>query len=84
MRLVIIGGVAAGASAAAKARRCNEEADIILYEMGEEISYATCGLPYYLSGIISKRDELLITTARIFLVSIRKPITDPNDQASIV
>jgi len=66
MRLVIVGGVAAGASAAAKARRCNEEADIILYEMGEDISYATCGLPYYLSGIISKRNHLLVTSAKFF------------------
>ena len=66
MKLVIVGGVAAGASAAAKARRCSEEADIILYEMGGDISYATCGLPYYLSGIISKRDDLLITSAKFF------------------
>lgn len=66
MKLVIVGGVAAGASAAAKARRCNEEADIILYEMGADISYATCGLPYYLSGIISKRNDLLITSAQFF------------------
>jgi NADPH-dependent 2,4-dienoyl-CoA reductase/sulfur reductase-like enzyme/rhodanese-related sulfurtransferase len=66
MKLVIVGGVAAGASAAAKARRCNEEADIVLYEMGADISYATCGLPYYLSGIISKRKHLLITSAKFF------------------
>jgi NADPH-dependent 2,4-dienoyl-CoA reductase/sulfur reductase-like enzyme/rhodanese-related sulfurtransferase len=66
MKLVIVGGVAAGASAAAKARRCNEEADIVLYEMGADISYATCGLPYYLSGIISKRDHLLITSVKFF------------------
>ncbi|MBW1743096.1 MAG: FAD-dependent oxidoreductase [Deltaproteobacteria bacterium] len=66
MKLIIVGGVAAGASAAAKARRCNEEADIVMYEMGEDISYATCGLPYYLSGIISKRNDLLITSAKFF------------------
>jgi NADPH-dependent 2,4-dienoyl-CoA reductase/sulfur reductase-like enzyme len=66
MKLVIVGGVAAGASAAAKARRCNEDAEIVMFEMGQDISYATCGLPYYLSGIISKRDNLLVTTARFF------------------
>jgi len=65
-KLVIIGGVAAGASAAAKARRCNEDAEIVMFEKGGDISYATCGLPYYLSGIIQKRDALLITSARFF------------------
>jgi NADPH-dependent 2,4-dienoyl-CoA reductase/sulfur reductase-like enzyme/rhodanese-related sulfurtransferase len=66
IKLVIVGGVAAGASAAAKARRCNEDAEIIMFEKGPDISYATCGLPYYLSGIIRKRDRLLITSARFF------------------
>ncbi|MDY6952863.1 MAG: FAD-dependent oxidoreductase [Thermodesulfobacteriota bacterium] len=65
-KLVIVGGVAAGASAAAKARRCNEDAQIVMFEMGDDISYATCGLPYYLSGVISKRDSLLITTGEFF------------------
>jgi NADPH-dependent 2,4-dienoyl-CoA reductase/sulfur reductase-like enzyme/rhodanese-related sulfurtransferase len=66
IRLLIVGGVAAGASAAAKARRCNEDAEIIMFEMGPDISYATCGLPYYLSGVIRKREQLLITSARFF------------------
>ena len=66
VKLVIVGGVAAGASAAAKARRCNEDAEIIMFEKGSDISYATCGLPYYLSGIIPKRDHLLVTSARFF------------------
>jgi NADPH-dependent 2,4-dienoyl-CoA reductase/sulfur reductase-like enzyme/rhodanese-related sulfurtransferase len=66
VKLIIIGGVAAGASAAAKARRCNEDAQIIVFERGQDISYATCGLPYYLSGVIAKRDELLITTDEFF------------------
>ncbi len=65
-KLVIVGGVAAGASAAAKARRCNEDAEIVMFEMGPDISYATCGLPYYLSGIIPERKQLLITTAQFF------------------
>ncbi|MGD8513852.1 MAG: FAD-dependent oxidoreductase [Deltaproteobacteria bacterium] len=66
MKLVIVGGVAAGASAAAKARRCNEDAEIVMFEMGPDISYATCGLPYYLSGVIPERKNLLITTAEFF------------------
>ncbi len=65
-KLVIVGGVAAGASAAAKARRCNEDAEIVMFDKAEDISYATCGLPYYLSGIIPKREHLLITTAKFF------------------
>jgi NADPH-dependent 2,4-dienoyl-CoA reductase/sulfur reductase-like enzyme/rhodanese-related sulfurtransferase len=65
-KLVIVGGVAAGASAAAKARRCSEEAEIIMFEKGRDISYATCGLPYYLSGVIRKRRDLLVTSAEFF------------------
>ncbi len=65
-RIVIVGGVAAGASAAAKARRCSEEAEIIVFEKGPAISYANCGLPYYLSGVIKDRDELLISDADFF------------------
>ena len=65
-KLVIVGGVAGGASAAAKARRCSEEVEIIMYEKGPDISYANCGLPYYLSGIIEKREDLLITSAEFF------------------
>jgi NADPH-dependent 2,4-dienoyl-CoA reductase/sulfur reductase-like enzyme/rhodanese-related sulfurtransferase len=65
-KLVIVGGVAGGASAAAKARRCSEEVEIIMYEKGPDISYANCGLPYYLSGVIQKREDLLITTSEFF------------------
>jgi NADPH-dependent 2,4-dienoyl-CoA reductase/sulfur reductase-like enzyme/rhodanese-related sulfurtransferase len=65
-KLVVVGGVAAGASAAAKARRCDEDAEIVMFEMGDDISYATCGLPYYLSGVIANRDSLLITTGEFF------------------
>ena len=65
-KLVIVGGVAGGASAAAKARRCSEDVEIIMYEKGPDISYANCGLPYYLSGVIKKRDDLLITSAKFF------------------
>jgi NADPH-dependent 2,4-dienoyl-CoA reductase/sulfur reductase-like enzyme/rhodanese-related sulfurtransferase len=60
VKIVVVGGVAAGASAAAKARRCSEEAEIIIFEKGPFISYANCGLPYYLSGTIAKRESLLV------------------------
>ncbi len=66
MKLIIVGGVAGGATAAARARRLNEHAEIILIERGEFISFANCGLPYYIGGIIKKRENLLVTTAKAF------------------
>lgn len=62
LRIAIIGGVAGGAGAAAAARRANEAAQIDLYERGHYISFANCGLPYYLSGEIASRDQLLVTS----------------------
>jgi NADPH-dependent 2,4-dienoyl-CoA reductase/sulfur reductase-like enzyme/rhodanese-related sulfurtransferase len=61
-RLLIIGGVAAGPKAAAKARRCDPEMEIVVYQEEDEISYAGCGLPYYISGVIKERDELISRT----------------------
>jgi len=58
----VIGGVAAGPKAAAKARRCDPEMEIVIYQEEEEISYAGCGLPYYISGIVKERDELISRT----------------------
>ncbi|ETR68998.1 MAG: hypothetical protein OMM_04223 [Candidatus Magnetoglobus multicellularis str. Araruama] len=62
MRLVIIGGVAAGASAAARARRLSEKASITILERGEDISFANCGLPYHIGGEIPERSALAIHT----------------------
>jgi NADPH-dependent 2,4-dienoyl-CoA reductase/sulfur reductase-like enzyme/rhodanese-related sulfurtransferase len=62
MRLLIVGGVAGGASAAARARRLSEDAHIILFERGPDVSFANCGLPYYLGGEIVERDKLLVVT----------------------
>ncbi|MFY0627929.1 MAG: FAD-dependent oxidoreductase [Reichenbachiella sp.] len=59
-RIIIIGGLSAGPSAAAKARREDEEAEIILFEKTQHISYATCGIPYALSGKIKSRDKLMV------------------------
>lgn len=61
MKLVIVGGVAGGASAAARARRLDEHAEIVLLERGPDVSFANCGLPYYLSGEITERAKLLVT-----------------------
>lgn len=62
MKLLIVGGVAGGASAAARARRLDESAEIVLFEKDEHISFANCGLPYYLGGEIKERDNLLVAT----------------------
>ncbi|MBC2715707.1 MAG: FAD-dependent oxidoreductase [Desulfobacteraceae bacterium] len=66
MKLLIIGGVAGGATATARARRLNENAEIILFERGEYISFANCGLPYYIGEVIKERDSLLVTTVNDF------------------
>lgn len=62
MKLLIVGGVAGGASAAARARRLSEDAHIILFERGPDVSFANCGLPYYIGGEITERDKLLVVT----------------------
>ena len=66
MRILIVGGVAAGASAAVKARRVNEEAEIIVFEKGGYVSFANCGLPYYIGGDVEKLDDLLLVTPELF------------------
>ena len=65
-KYVIVGGVAGGATAAARIRRLTEDAEIILFEKGEYISYANCGLPYYIGGVIEERDKLFVQTPEAF------------------
>lgn len=65
-KIVIIGGVAGGATAVARVRRLDEFAGIILFERGEHISFANCGLPYYIGEVIKKRNDLSVTTAKAF------------------
>ena len=66
MKYLIVGGVAGGATAAARLRRNDEQAEIILFEKGKYISYANCGLPYYIGGIIQDREKLFVQTPEIF------------------
>lgn len=66
MKHVIIGGVAGGATAAARIRRADENAEIVLVEKGKYISYANCGLPYYIGGVIKSRDKLFVQTPEAF------------------
>lgn len=62
MKILIIGGVAGGATAATRLRRLSEENEVIIFEKGEYVSFANCGLPYYISGTIENRDSLLLQT----------------------
>lgn len=75
MKYLIIGGVAGGATVAARLRRMDEKAQIILFERGKYVSYANCGLPYYIGGEISDRKKLFVQTVegftRRFLIDIR-------------
>ena len=66
MKYIVIGGVAGGATAAARIRRNTEQAEIILFEKGEYISYANCGLPYYIGGVIAEREKLFVQTPEAF------------------
>jgi NADPH-dependent 2,4-dienoyl-CoA reductase/sulfur reductase-like enzyme/peroxiredoxin family protein/rhodanese-related sulfurtransferase/TusA-related sulfurtransferase len=74
-RIVIVGGVAGGASAAAKARRVSEDAEIVLFERGSDISFANCGLPYHVGGIIQDRARLLVQSPdamrKRFVIDVR-------------
>jgi len=65
-RVIIVGGVAGGASCAARLRRLDEQAKIFMYERGADVSFANCGLPYYLGGVITNRQKLLLATPERF------------------
>jgi len=65
-KIVIVGGVAGGATTAARLRRMDEQAQIVLFERGEYISYANCGLPYYIGGVITDREQLFVQTPEGF------------------
>ena len=65
-KYIIVGGVAGGATAAARLRRLDEHAEIVLFERGEDISFANCGLPYYVGDVIAERGDLLLQTPEKF------------------
>ncbi len=66
MKYIVIGAVAGGASAAVRLRRLDEQAEIIMFEKGEYVSYANCGLPYYIGEVIQERNKLFVQTAASF------------------
>ena len=65
-RILIVGGVAGGASCAARARRLSESADIVIFDRGPYVSFANCGLPYYVGNVIKKEEDLLVATPDLF------------------
>ena len=71
MKVVIVGGVAGGATAAARIRRLDEHADIVVFERSGYVSYANCGLPYYIGGIIDDAPELTLQTPESFFSRFR-------------
>ncbi len=82
-KLVIIGGVAGGASSAARARRLDENVEIILFERGPDISFANCGLPYHIGGTISEREKLLVTTPEAMTAKYNFDIRTQTEVLSI-
>ena len=83
-RYVIIGGVAGGATAAARIRRLTEDAEIVLLERGRYISYANCGLPYYIGGIIAERDRLFVQTPEAFGRRFNIDVRTENEATEIL
>ena len=68
MKVIIVGGVAGGASCAARLRRLDEKAEILMVERGPYVSYANCGLPYHVGGVIEKESSLLVASEQMFRV----------------
>lgn len=90
MKYIIIGAVAGGATAAARLRRLDEKAEIVLFEKGDYVSYANCGLPYYIGDVITDRNKLFVQTAATFKkrfaidVRVRAEVTAIDPQAKTV
>jgi len=82
-KIVIVGGVAGGASAAARARRLSEDAQIIMFERGPFVSFANCGLPYHIGGDIQERSKLLLQTPESFLARFNVDVRVMNEVVSI-
>ncbi|WP_270740022.1 FAD-dependent oxidoreductase [Massilioclostridium coli] len=83
MKICIVGGVAGGAGAATKLRRLDEQAEIILFEKGEDISYANCGLPYYIGGEIKQKEALLVTPPALLRKRFRIDVRTSSEVTQI-
>lgn len=82
MKILIIGGVAAGTKTAAKLKRENRDAQVTVITKGADISYAGCGLPYYVGGLIEERDELIVNTSSVELSSLQPVVANSVATAS--
>jgi len=83
MKTIIIGGVAGGATAAARLRRLDEKAEIIVLERGEYVSFANCGLPYYIGGVIADREDLTLQTPQSFKVRFNIDVRVLNEAVKV-
>lgn len=83
MNYLIIGGVAGGATVAARLRRMDEKANIVLFERGKYVSYANCGLPYYIGGTINNREKLFVQTVKGFTERFRIDIRTEQEVTAI-
>ena len=82
-KIVIVGGVAGGASAATRARRMNEHAEIILLEKDSDVSFANCGLPYHIGGEIEDRSKLVVASADFLAKRLRLDVRTRHEAISI-
>ena len=83
MKTIIIGGVAGGATAAARLRRLDEKAEIIILERGEDVSLANCGLPYYIGGVITDCGDLTLQTPERFKARFNIDVRVLNEAVKI-
>ena len=83
MKYIVVGGVAGGATVAARLRRNDEKADIIMFERGKYVSYANCGLPYYIGDVIKERNKLFVQTVEGFLKRFRIDIRTEQEVISV-
>ena len=82
-KYIVVGGVAGGATAAARLRRLDEGAEIILVERGGDISFANCGLPYYVGDVIQERDNLLLQTPELMKARFNIDVRVRNEAVKI-
>ena len=83
MKVVIVGGVAGGATAAARIRRLDEQAEILVFERSGYISYANCGLPYYIGDVITDPDDLTLQTPDFFFSRFRVKVKVRHEVTAI-
>jgi NADPH-dependent 2,4-dienoyl-CoA reductase/sulfur reductase-like enzyme/peroxiredoxin family protein/rhodanese-related sulfurtransferase/TusA-related sulfurtransferase len=83
LKIVIVGGVAGGASVAARARRLDESAEIVVFERGDYVSFANCGLPYHIGGVISDRSRLLLQTPESLRESLNIDVRIASDVVAL-